>query len=43
MLIRPKREPFFRKAVKRVFAQTPEELTRDVALNLFGEKGEELI
>jgi Fe-S-cluster-containing hydrogenase component 2 len=43
MLIRPGREPFFRKAFKRVFAQTPEELTRDVALNLFGEKAEELI
>ncbi len=28
---------------KKLFAQTPEELTRDVATNLYGEKAEELI
>ena len=28
---------------RKLFAQTPEELTKDVAVNLFGEKAEELI
>lgn len=28
---------------RKLFAQTPEELTTDVAINLFGEKAEELI
>jgi Fe-S-cluster-containing hydrogenase component 2 len=28
---------------RKLFAQTPEELTKDVAINIFGEKAEELI
>lgn len=32
-----------RKLNRKLFAQTPEELTRDVATNIYGEKAEELI
>jgi len=43
ILIRQNKEAVKRDVNRKLFAQTPEELTIDVAVNLFGEKAEELI
>jgi len=43
ILVRQNKEAAKRDVNRRLFAQTPEEFTKDVAVNLFGEKAEEVI
>ncbi len=43
VLIRQNKEAAKRDVNRRLFAQTPEEFTKDVAVNLLGEKAEEVI
>ena len=43
ILIRQRKESVKRDVNRKLFAQTPEEFTEDVAVNIFGEKAEEMI
>jgi Fe-S-cluster-containing hydrogenase component 2 len=42
-LIRDRKKGVERNLNRKLFAQTPEDITKDVAVNLYGEKAEELI
>ena len=43
LLIRRNKESVKRDVNRKLFAQTPEEFTEDIAINILGEKAEELI
>ena len=43
IIVKENKESAKRNVNRRLFAQTPEEFTKDVAVNLFGEKAEEVI
>jgi len=43
LLIRQNKEAVKRDVNRKLFAQTPEEFTEDISINIFGEKAEELI